>query len=32
VYTAKEVTDCSGGTNKFWNGACPDKKGICPSP
>jgi hypothetical protein len=31
VYNAKEKEDCSGGSNKFWSGVCPDKDGTCPN-
>jgi hypothetical protein len=31
IYENQEVTDCSGGTNQFWSGACPDQQGNCPS-
>jgi len=30
VYEAEKVTDCSGGENQFWPGACPDGQGTCP--
>jgi len=31
VYTTQEKTDCSGGSNRFWNQNCPNKDGGCPN-
>jgi hypothetical protein len=31
IYTETEKTDCSGGANELFPGACPDKQGTCPS-
>jgi hypothetical protein len=31
IFTETEKTDCSGGSNQFWSGACPDQQGTCPS-
>jgi len=30
VYSDQQKTDCSGGNNKYWSQACPNKEGACP--
>ena len=31
VYSDQQKTDCSGGNNKYWSQACPNKDGGCPN-
>jgi hypothetical protein len=31
IYSDQEVTDCSGGSNKYWTSVCPDSDGGCPT-